>query len=207
MIKNEMPPSDRIGTKPPDDTRLVRARLKRATDPLHDRLNALPALTALLTAAPDAAAYGFVLERFYGLFVPLERDIFADPGLAPHHPLMSRRQALEDDLRALGRDLAMLDEAPDLPDLQAADGLGRAGRLGALYVLQGSRLGGAVIGRNLVRSLSIVPRFFDCTGDITPWRVFCALLEDQVDDENKVAAAEKSAQQTFAAFLSQLKCK
>jgi heme oxygenase (biliverdin-IX-beta and delta-forming) len=110
-------------------------------------------LLGLPGAVRDIRHYRGLLERFYGLYEPLERSIleFAEwesAGLAPAVSGHSFR--LLSDLSVLGTDVGRIPRVPpavmpDLPTFPHA--------LGALYVLEGSALGGKVIMREMDRSV------------------------------------------------------
>jgi heme oxygenase len=122
------------------------AALRARTAPLHLRVEQLLGL-------PDAIAdhwdYGRWLARLFGLYEPLERSFHAfDEWDRLGLPLDRRNPCarLSGDLLALGIDphhvprasLAMLPRLPTFPHA-----------LGALYVLEGSTLGGRMILRDL----------------------------------------------------------
>jgi heme oxygenase len=108
----------------------------------------------LLDAGLTLARYRGYLERFYGLYRPLEARLsrlpFADVGLS----LAPRRKVpmLEADLVRLGTDPGSLPVCAELPSIGTlAEGLG------VLYVLEGATLGGQVIRRHLDGTLGVGP--------------------------------------------------
>jgi heme oxygenase len=119
------------------------ARLKLSVASLHDEIEAGGAIPDGILSLAD---YASALSRFYAVFAPVEEGLAAFDdwpewgiNLAAH----CRTPALRADLSALGFDPAGLPRlvAPPLADFAAA--------LGALYVLEGSALGGKVILRSL----------------------------------------------------------
>jgi heme oxygenase len=97
---------------------------------------------------------------------------------------------------ALHRDLAALGIDPPLPvgELDFAD---TASLLGGAYVLEGSRLGGALLRR------SVPPQFpadFLATGDSAAWRGFLATLDQHLQTPADIAAATQAAGQVFMLF-------
>ena len=125
----------------------LHARLRDATGPAHRRLEDeldWEARTATL------AGYRDLLGRFRGFHAVYEPAIAValdDPGLLAGR---MRVELLDADLRVLGMDAASIAALPCPP----RPGLANAAQaLGALYVLEGSTLGGQVIGRSISRRL------------------------------------------------------
>jgi heme oxygenase len=87
-----------------------------------------------------------VLERFLGFHLVWERAIQKNAVLRRFHESRSRVPHLRRDLAALGR---TNDEMAKIPLCHAASRLtqGQAAAVGSIYVLEGSTLGGQVIGR------------------------------------------------------------
>ena len=133
-------------------TERLSPRLKRETAALHRRLEEGLGLTE---AGLSVERYKRVLESFLGYFEPVEARIAE---LAPSTPplgleLSARSQLLAKDLMALGSSaasIAALSRCRDLPRLTRPAHLA-----GCLYVLEGSRLGGAIVARELERSLGL----------------------------------------------------
>jgi heme oxygenase len=122
------------------------AQLRARTARLHDQ-------TELILGLPGAIQtleqYRGWLCHFFGLYRPLERQLagfseWGNHGLALPSP--SQSDCLAADLAVLGIDPAGVAQAPPtlLPHLQMF-----AHALGALYVLEGSTLGGQVILRDV----------------------------------------------------------
>lgn len=121
---------------------------------------------------------------FLGFVEPLERALTATLG-AEHPALVGRAKTgwLRDDLRALGCDDRQIAALPRCADLPALDTAPRA--LGALYVFEGSTLGGQMISRHLETALGLSGgegyRYFRSYGPEVGrrWQEFRALLERQ----------------------------
>jgi heme oxygenase (biliverdin-IX-beta and delta-forming) len=128
------------------------ARLKRETAARHQRIEEV---LGLVEGGLSVERYRRLLESFFGYFAPVEARIAE---LAPSAPplglkLPARAQLLAKDLLALGAsapDIAALPRCTDLPRLANP-----ANMAGCLYVLEGSRLGGAIVARELKRSLGL----------------------------------------------------
>ena len=73
-----------------------------------------------------------------------------------------------------------------------------AALLGGLYVLEGSRLGGAVLRRRLPPGA--VSRFLGAAAPDGAWTRLLALLEDKLDRGDELAAAVEVARAVFRCF-------
>jgi heme oxygenase len=144
---------DMTDTRPalPPGIAPLAAHLREATRASHRRLDHHPLLAALLQPSLTLTLYGRVLAALHGAQGAIESRLadFAPPALLP-----PRLPVLSSDLAALGMDPFPLTVA--VPPSAAA-----AEKLGLLYVVEGSNLGGAVIARQLVASLpESAPRAF-----------------------------------------------
>jgi heme oxygenase len=116
--------------------------LRAATMAAHRRVEETLALPGSIRTAEDYRSW---LVRFFAIYSPLEAHLarFSDweqRGIDLHH--MGHTAALRQDLIALGSDPDSFELAPSamLPSLSSF-----AEALGALYVLEGSKLGGRYI--------------------------------------------------------------
>jgi heme oxygenase len=153
---------------------------------------------ALLRRPPDRQRFMAVLERFHGFHAVWEEAIRHRSRYAAFHASRSRLPHLRRDLAALGRTSA---EMARLPECREAEALVSAddAALGSLYVLEGSTLGGQVIGRELAGAGWLPPgglTYFNPYGHRTGemWRSFRSWLS--VQDVDHKAAAE-GARRTF----------
>ncbi|CAH2598676.1 bacteriophytochrome heme oxygenase BphO [Rhodovastum atsumiense] len=196
----ELPGPDDHGAEP------LQARLRRATAPVHAELERLLGLPASVRDIDD---YACCLRAHLGLHEPLEAALarFGDWDAAGIDlPARRRAAALTVDLRALGHDPAQVTRAPVealpvLPTFHEA--------LGALYVLEGSTLGGRVIARDLRQRLgpdiAAALAFFDGRGDAagSAWRGFCAALNAHgAAHPDAARRVVTGAQRSFAAYVS-----
>jgi heme oxygenase len=120
-------------------------------------------------AALDAAGFGHAL-----------------PDWAERH----RAAAIGDDLAALGSPLPAPLDAPPLD--------GAAACWGAAYVLEGSRLGGAFLARQVAETL---PKSYLAT--VQPpgrWRAFLSALDAKLATPQDIASAGATARAVFALF-------
>ena len=177
---------------------MILTQLREATAESHASLEAaLPLRNAQLTRA----RYIHLLQSFHGFFAAWERDarLAADPFWTPLLTERARAHLLELDLAALGAAVPT-QLAEELPTLHNTAAL-----LGSMYVLEGSRLGGQYLVRDLEASLGLTPQhglsFFYGFGPETGsrWKAFCLLLEANVTPV-MLAEVLGAAQDTFAAF-------
>jgi len=176
----------------------ARNHLKTATLFKHKRLD--HELSALRLGEVDDYLTFLV---FNAPVLSLERAL-EDAGVGlelPDWPLRARADALRADLASLG--VRGLDEAPEtaLPNL--AD---PAARLGLAYVLEGSRLGAAVLRRTVRASADgrvlAATRFVDHGFGHDLWRGFLARLEPALADPADRDLAARTATWAFDVFLA-----
>lgn len=173
------------------------ARLKEATRERHGEVEArMPVLDPGL----PLPGYARLLRQLQAVVEPLEAQL-RERGLPAAFALDRRLKA-----PLLARDLAALPAAPRLsPSRVRLPGLPEA--LGALYVLEGSTLGGRVIGRHL-RGRGLTPErggaYFHAYGPDTGamWRSFGEAMNGWEGDPERVIAG---ANLTFGAFAEALR--
>ncbi len=172
--------------------------LKTQTASNHAALEAL--LLPYLQACTDAEAYAGILRSFYGFFAPLEVLIQQQVDHLIITDMNHRRKAARilDDLRFLG--------CPDTPPICAAlpsvANLFEA--LGAMYVLEGSTLGGRGITKMLLRSnpsWAEATHFFGGYGADTggKWMQFITTI-NQYTTQQEVEAMVAAANDCFLKF-------
>lgn len=167
--------------------------LKNETASAHQEAEAvlLPALQAMRSVQD----YATVLKMFYGFFHPLEERIrrYITPALLSD--VESRRNAslIKKDLR----ELTVYGEPPLCESLPQINNAAQA--FGALYVLEGSTLGGRVIVRMLSKNEAAnIPanalHFFSGYGEETGrmWTFFINELNKQTEEKETVAAANET---------------
>jgi heme oxygenase len=151
--------------------------------------------------------YARTLELFLGFFEPIEQRLRSVLEETLSETDLSRRQRshfLRADLLALGisvDEIAKLPRCRDLPELS-----NRYHGLGCMYVLEGSTLGGQVIGRELVRRFGIGETsgasFFLSHGPLVGemWKDFCVTVRSQVDSVDGRESALRAANDTFCSL-------
>lgn len=146
--------------------------LRTATRQAHHLLDHHALLAPLPRPDLTLSAYGDALAALHGIHQAGETAIAA--GLARlglSYPWQPRQTELDADLAALGRTPWPLRIAT-APCQDAAD------LIGYLYVIEGSRLGGLVIGRQLATHLPQAPcRFYDDQHAPARWTGFNAFAE------------------------------
>lgn len=183
---------------------MILDRLRAETRDLHERVeHRLPLLDARLTLA----GYRATLQALHGLHAPLERRLAAVPGLERCGLDLARRwraPRLAADLRALGAPPSALDAAsPHVPHVGDV-----ASALGALYVLEGSTLGGRVVARHVTAALPVTAAdgcaFLASAGTHVgrSWRSFRHAVEAYAAarDDAVAQAIVDGARATFVAF-------
>lgn len=183
----------------------LREKLRAETAAIHARLHRHPGLSAAASGAIDRNSYRALLIRLYGFHRAFEAHIGA---FTPLEEGSTRSALLASDLEALG---VASDEREAIPLCVAlAPIFSSAEALGALYVVEGSTLGGAHIARAL-QSASTPPggakgyRFFSNDGVSRPaWKELLARLE-AIRDPREERAAIAAAVSTFRAFEDWMK--
>jgi len=154
---------------------MVLERLRRATRPIHADIERIIDILPI----PTRARYTWFLAKQYGFLVPLEAAWDACP-LSAELDLPARRRAplLVSDLSVLGLDAGRLPLCHALPPLGDP-----AQALGALYVVEGSTLGGRALAPRVGEALGLGPEqgaaFLHGRGarTLTMWKTFCAHVE------------------------------
>ncbi len=179
--------------------------LRLATHDVHMRLHGHPVMRPLLDGCSDAPEYRRVLGHLFGFHAPLEHALFAAGAWLPDALGMDRRlrvAALRRDLGDLGMGTAEIEALPLVRALPRLDSAGRA--LGALYVREGSTLGGKVMAARLDPLLGAGElsgrRFLNGDADAgSSWRSCCVVIETAAA-QGQLADMVAGAQETFAAF-------
>jgi heme oxygenase len=151
--------------------------------------------------------YAAVIEKFYGVYRPIEKglssiDDWGDPEFNLHRRL--KLPLLVKDLSFLSVEPEAIERLPrceDIPDLKTV-----SEALGCLYVLEGSTLGGRVITGHLRRSLQLDENrgcaFFSSYGEGVGqmWSSFLCFLEGHCDRHGETDVVVQSACKTFASL-------
>lgn len=161
--------------------------LRQATAAAHERVDALFSHFDL-TARDGYAAF---LRGQAGAHLAVEAalDRAGAARVIADWPARRRADALKADLHALG--------VHTIDSVAPPSFAGEAGILGAAYVLEGSRLGGALLARSVPADL---PTAFLTAGTAQLWRAFVSVLDDRLANASLIDEATAAALTTFAAY-------
>ena len=185
----------------------MRWRLRAATAATHERMHAHAGFGAAAAGTIEVSDYRRLLTRLYGFHRPFEdfaRSAATLFRIDLDMSVRSRSPLLLADLQAIGFDSSAAAAVPLWrPSLRFAS---KGSLLGALYVLEGSTLGGVQIARALMdrgaREVRDARRFFLGRGERPGalWRELLQELEALRDDDREAIHAEQTAVSTFEAF-------
>jgi heme oxygenase len=164
-----------------------RFALRAATAAAHARVDAL--YSRLDLSRPDD--YARFLLSHAAAFLPVEAALIeagAD-ALLPGWSSRRRGEHLRADLAALSLSVPPVEIAPRFSN--------EAERLGGLYVLEGSRLGGAMLVRSVAPTL---PTAFLAPETTSSWRAFTTLLDARLTSAAALAEATSAANAVFSVF-------
>mgnify|MGYP004531896123 CR=1 FL=1 len=169
---------------------VILQRLRSQTQPYHEALEQNEFNQALTAGTLTPAATERFLGKLYGFLLPYEARL-RHHDFGPEWQLELRQRA-----HFIREDLPAADQLPLCPAMPPLDT--RAQVLGALYVLEGSTLGGQVITRQLAKAGISQRRYFSGHAERTGplWKSFCQLLAADATDE-KQAEIVASAIRTF----------
>jgi heme oxygenase len=180
----------------------IMERLRNETKPAHQQLE--KATIPFIKNATNDEQYAFLLRMFYGYFKPVEERIQALVDNTLLEDIEERRQsvALLEDLNTIGAGTDELELSAYVPQLHTVP---RA--IGALYVLEGSTLGGRFISQMLAKQMNRTAdngiRFFSGYGEHTDekWKAFTQMINNYAEklpnDQDQIVAA---ANETFDKF-------
>lgn len=179
---------------------MITEDLKQATRTSHAELEKL--VIDRIRQTNTAAGYLRLLEIFYGFYKPVEEKIgeFIDHShFTDFHQRRKSASLLQDMEQMDMQSSGML--CADLPEISGA-----AQSLGALYVLEGSTLGGSVICKLLKKEMGdSAPQlfvFFNGYGEETMgmWMKFKEKLNNYTDDAAIQRQIMAAANETFIKF-------
>jgi heme oxygenase len=190
----------------------IRQRLRAATADVHERLHVHEGFAAAAAGRIELPAYRRLLARLLGFHRAFEKAIRASI-TRDNFPLDAngrrRSPMLETDLKALGWDGARLLEIPEFDGLTQPRNPGET--MGALYVIEGSTLGGVQIARALAplceplagRGRSYFLGYGERHG--AQWRAFVQQLDDCAKTASDESSIIRGAATTFREFETWMK--
>ncbi|MGV3767627.1 MAG: biliverdin-producing heme oxygenase [Chitinophagaceae bacterium] len=142
--------------------------------------------------------YARILELMYGYYHPIESRIETQLG---ERKFSRKAEWIIDDLHILGNGFHTPQICTDVPQITNT-----AQAFGALYVLEGSTLGGVHIAGIIAKKLTFpnpAPlRFFEGYGTETKqhWETFCTVLNEKQFTETEKDQVRTTAARTFMLF-------
>ncbi len=174
-------------------------KLKEETKQNHQVLE--KALVGRLKAIRSPQEYANLLKLFYGYFGGLEVLInkAIDSTMLTDSVQRRKTQAIADDILTLSEDVPIKATGDDLPRIND-----HLEALGALYVIEGSTLGGKIISKMMAQQLGLDKgmSFFAGYGDKTErmWDTFKQALNSQAQNPEQEAVVIAAANETFLKF-------
>ncbi len=191
----------------------VMKRLKEETRPMHDAIEKNPYLEQVTSDAISMEEYHKIIEAFWGYYAALEPKLFenaTEQWLGEFNvPQREKLSLLKADLIAMGKhteaSIAEIPVCSNLPETNSS-----AKKLGILYVLEGSTLGGSVITRHLKSKLGDAvencTQFYFPYGEMTGpnWKNFAMLVERSCtpDEHDEIVESAKKTFQTLDDWMT-----
>lgn len=176
---------------------MISNEIKRATQVAHQQLE--KAVILEMKNIRSEADYAQVLKKFYAYFQVVEQAIepYVTPALMPHYTERRNSLYIKHDIEALGEhtDDKLHAIAPSINSHIEA--------LGALYVLEGSIMGGPYIVQMLKKyGMKNGFSFFSGYGENTEkmWNSFIEVLNNIAHTEVEKTILIRTAEQTFKNF-------
>ena len=178
--------------------------IRQRTHRLHAQIESSLDLNAALGSVED---YRLLLSRYVEVYQPFEealRICLGDSLGIASWSYRSKISLLEQDLQSLGSVEAPPKTSPSPPNIDSLDAA-----LGALYVTEGSSLGGQVIYREVQHRLHLNREsgaaffFGDGPQAGTRWRQFTVMLNQHVSEPENAATAACTMFERFEQALRQ----
>ncbi|OKS88934.1 biliverdin-producing heme oxygenase [Mucilaginibacter polytrichastri] len=176
---------------------MLAENLKDQTLAYHQQLE--KKLVGQIKGLTSQADYLQLLQLFYGYFGGLEDriNLFINQEQMPDHAQRRKTEAIADDIIALGGQPVAKATGNELPEINSAEQA-----FGALYVIEGSTLGGSIIGKMISGKLGLNTglSFFNSYGENTHqmWASFKNILNNQPSDTEQTIT--EAANSTFLKF-------
>ena len=180
---------------------MLTVQLKELTKTNHQSLE--KKMVTLMKNMSSKADYAKMLSLFYSFFGGLELAMSQHPDLSflPDQAQRRKSVSLANDLMQLNYPLPELAVAMALPEIN-----NHLQTIGAMYVMEGSTLGGKFISKMISKQLDITDdaafSFFNGYGEATEnmWDVFKQSIEDLNLNDTDKSVVITSANDTFNQF-------
>ena len=176
---------------------MLSEKIRESTKSAHLNLEKL--VVQQLKSIKNEEDYAAFLNKFYAYFSQVERSIapFINDNILPDHSDRRNSSYLKDDIESLG---SILDSKPNVavPKINTT-----VAAIGALYVMEGSIMGGRIIVQMLqklgiTKGLSFFSGYGSETGE--RWEVFTKVMNDTAKTEEQEDEAVETANETFKLF-------
>ncbi|KGE12355.1 biliverdin-producing heme oxygenase [Sphingobacterium deserti] len=176
---------------------ILSENIKENTKAAHQKLEAV--VVRQLKAVRSNADYAEVLKNFYAYFNAVERAIapFITSNVLPDYHERRNSSHIKEDILELGSDIN------ELPAASAPSVSNTLEALSALYVLEGSIMGGPYIVQMLNKyGINLGTSFFSGYGQETGtmWASFTAVLNKYAESPTDHERAIEIANETFSKF-------
>ncbi|MFD2147727.1 biliverdin-producing heme oxygenase [Mucilaginibacter antarcticus] len=180
-------------------------KLKEVTLANHQQTEKI--LVGKLKSMRSVQDYITILSSFYGYFGGLEKQIerYLNPSNMADYEERRKTAAIADDIKVLGGTVPAVATGDELPRIENC-----LQAFGALYVIEGSTLGGQIISKMIQNHLPIQNgaglSFFNGYGDNMQqmWTSFKELLNKAAMTPADEETMAEAANQTFARFKNWL---
>ncbi|UYQ95100.1 biliverdin-producing heme oxygenase [Chitinophaga horti] len=176
---------------------MLSANIKEATREAHLHLEKI--VVKKLKTVRSHADYATLLKHFYAYFSHLETAIepYITADLLPDYKDRRHAAYIKNDMEALGFD------TNELPHTTVPEITNAAQAMGALYVMEGSIMGGSIIVQMLAKGgitegVSFFSGYGEATGQM--WGTFIGVLNSVAPDAAAEAQAIQAANDTFSHF-------
>ena len=184
---------------------MLSEKLKEHTKAAHLELER--SLVQKIKAIRTTADYVEILVYFYRFFTPLEAAIFSQIGTAlPDAAQRRKSEWIVEDIQFLSPYRPPISGSPVIPEI---DNHPKA--IGALYVMEGSTLGGQVICKMIAKQLALLNgqglRFFSGYGEETleMWGNFKKMINDGKWSREEEKEIIDTANRTFTLFKQSIR--
>ncbi len=176
---------------------MLSTEIREATKDAHQSLEKQVVLR--LKNIRNNADYAALLRFFYAYFNSLEHALgpYITADILPDYSSRRNSGFLKNDIEALGGNTTDL-PANTIPEIK-----NHLQALGALYVMEGSIMGGSIIVKMLEKAgVTQGVSFFSGYGEATPqmWGAFTAVLNQQATNTSQKETVIHTANETFSRF-------